>query len=207
MNGPPHDDSAPDAPPDDDNRDGEPVRDGESTRTGESVRDADPDVRERPERRHADAAGTSPAEGGGGPGNSEFDDPVGGLLPYADVDSRWWYWIAAIPAYVVLGGLLAVLFVGVFIFDLFVTGGLASVFGAFIVLPVLGLVGLALTILFPVATYVDARAIAASDAPWTPDPLVWGLAAVATVVLSAFTLSFVMALYYLYKRHVAVGTP
>ena len=102
---------------------------------------------------------------------------------------------------------LAVLFVGAFLFDLFLTGGIATVFGAFIVLPVLGLLGLVLTILFPVATYVDARAIAESDASWTPDPLVWGLAALATVVLSAFTLSVVLALYYLYKRHVAVGTP
>ncbi|RLM84173.1 hypothetical protein D3D02_15040 [Halobellus sp. Atlit-38R] len=137
----------------------------------------------------------------------DFDDPIGDLLPRASVDSRWWYWIAAIPLYVVLGGVLAVLFVGAFLFDLFLTGGIATVFGAFIVLPVLGLLGLVLTILFPVATYVDARAIAESDASWTPDPLVWGLAALATVVLSAFTLSVVLALYYLYKRHVAVGTP
>jgi len=203
MNGPPHDDSAPDIPPDDDNRDGESVRDGEP------VRDADPDVRERPEQRHADAAGTSPAERGGGPENSEFDDPVGGLLPYADVDSRWWYWIAAIPAYVVIAAAVGLLFAVVALlgFGIGIEAGFVGFGLLFVLAVVLGVVGLALTILFPVATYVDARAIAAADAPWTPDPLVWGLAALATVVLSAFTLSFVLALYYLYKRHVAVGTP
>ncbi|MGQ4557144.1 hypothetical protein [Halobellus sp. GM3] len=137
----------------------------------------------------------------------DFDDPIGGLLPRASVDSRWWYWIAAIPLYVVLGGLLAVLFVGAFLFDLFLTGGIATVFGVFIVVPALGLFGLVLSVMYPIATYVDARAIAESDASWTPDPLVWGLAALATEVLSAFTLSVVLALYYLYKRHVAVGTP
>ncbi|WP_336023968.1 hypothetical protein [Halobellus salinisoli] len=137
----------------------------------------------------------------------DFDDPIGGLLPRASVDSRWWYWIAAIPLYVVLGGLLAILFVGAFLFDLFLTGGIATIFGAFIVVPVLGLLGLVLSIMYPIATYVDARAIAESDASWTPDPLVWGLAALATEVLSAFTLSVVLAIYYLYKRHVAVGTP
>jgi hypothetical protein len=82
-----------------------------------------------------------------------------------------------------------------------------GLFPDFTMIKLLGLVGLVLTILFPVATYIDARAIAASDASWTPDPLVWGLAALATVVVSAFTLSAVLAVYYLYKRHVAVGTP
>ncbi|WP_238993964.1 hypothetical protein [Halobellus captivus] len=141
------------------------------------------------------------------PPKKDFDDPIGDLLPRASVDSRWWYWIAAIPLYVVLVGFLAVLFLGAFIFDLFLTGGIATVFGAFVVVPVLGLLGLALSVMYPIATYVDARAIAESDASWTPDPLVWGLAALATEVLSAFTLSVVLALYYLYKRHVAVGTP
>ncbi|RLM56876.1 hypothetical protein DVK02_09850 [Halobellus sp. Atlit-31R] len=136
-----------------------------------------------------------------------MNDPVGDLPPRASVDSRWWYWIAAIPLSVVLGVVLAVLFVGAFFFDLFLTGGIATAFGAIVVFPLLGLVGLVLTVLFPVATYVDARAIAESEASWTPDPLVWGLAALATVVLTAFTLSVVLALYYLYKRHVAVGTP
>ncbi|MFB6091913.1 MAG: hypothetical protein ABEK02_02755 [Haloquadratum sp.] len=151
------------------------------------------------------SASTSAATGRGT--TREADDLVGDYLPRASVDSRWWYWIAAIPLYVVLGGVLAVLFVGALFFDLFLTGGLLTLAGAFVVVPVVGLAGLVLSILFPIATYVDARAIAESDASWTPDPLLWGLAALATVVVSAFTLSVVLALYYLYRRHVAVGTP
>ena len=140
-------------------------------------------------------------------GGDEIEDPVGDLLPRASVDSRWWYWIAAVPLYVVFGGVLAVFFVGALLFDLFLTGGLVTLFGAVVIVPIVGLGGLLLTILFPIATYIDARAIAESEASWTPSPLLWGLIALATVVGSVFTLSLVVALYYLYKRHVEIGTP
>jgi hypothetical protein len=208
MNGPPPDDSTP--PADDGDRD------------AASPPDAEPasDAHERTGRGGAAADRAGGPSGGGSigdrsgsdvdtAGRSEFDDPLGDILPRAGVDSKWWYWIAAIPLYVLLGSVFGVLFVGIALlgFGFGVEGGLVG-FGLFFVLVVvLGLVGLVLTILYPIATYVDARAIAASDASWTPDPLVWGLAALATVVLSAFTLSFVLAVYYLYKRHVAVGTP
>ncbi|SFF76701.1 hypothetical protein SAMN04488063_0203 [Halopelagius inordinatus] len=137
----------------------------------------------------------------------EYDDPLGDLLPRADVDSRWWYWIAAVPvsALVALVGGVFLLFG--FFFDLFLTGGLLTFGVTFLFVPVVGLAGLVLTVMYPVATYVDARAVAESSAEWTPDPLVWGLVALASVVLSAFSLSVVAALYYLYKRHGAVGTP
>ena len=210
MDSPPRDDSTADSQSDGDSGD------------AASTPDADRDPRDRSRGNDATAhpAGASSESGAGAVGDSsgsafddagspEFDDPLGDLLPRPGVDSRWWYWIAAIPLYVVAGAAFVFLFAVVALagfgigFDAgFVVAGLL-----FVAVFVLGLVGLVLTILFPIATYVDARAVAASDAPWTPDPLVWGLAALATVVLSAFTLSFVLAVYYLYKRHVAVGTP
>ena len=163
---------------------------------------------ERPRRsdapgHRADAAPESEAA------DPDFDDPVGGLLPRPGVDSRWWYWIAAIPLYVVIGGVFGLLFAVIALlgFGIGIDAGVVGFGLLFVAVLVLGLAGLVLTIVFPVATYVDARAVAAADTSWTPDPLVWGLAALATVVLSAFTLSFVLAIYYLYKRHVAVGTP
>ena len=199
MNGPPRDDQPSDDPPEAD------VSDLGST----------PDANDRSRSGNdgsasTDRVGASPsASPGGTTGGDAVDDPLGDLLPRPAVDSRWWYWIAAIPLYVVVGGALGLLFAVVALagFGLGLDGGLIGFGLLFVLVVALGLAGLVLTILFPVATYVDARAIATSDASWTPDPLVWGLAALATVVLSAFTLSFVLAIYYLYKRHVAVGTP
>ena len=137
-----------------------------------------------------------------------------GLLPDADVGSDWWYWIAAVPAYFVVtlaGGLFAaVLFVFAGLLDIVGLGGLASVstfvlFGGFAAL--LGLVGVVLACVFPVAIYVDARALEREGGAWTPDPVLWGLFAVAAVLVTNFIVSVPLALYYLYKRHEAVGTP
>jgi len=205
MGSPPRDDSTP--PADDSGRD------------AASPLDADRDTRQRTDRGDAaaDRAG-GPSGGAAGDhsgsdadsaGRSDFDDPLGDILPRVGVDSTWWYWIAAIPLYVVVSAVFGLLFAVVALagFGLGLEGGLIGFGLLFVFVVALGLTGLVLTILFPIATYIDARAIAASDASWTPDPLVWGLAALATVILSAFTLSFVLAVYYLYKRHVAVGTP
>jgi hypothetical protein len=201
MDSPPRDDAPSDSPPDGD-------------QDAESTPDGDRDTRERPRGHDAavDPEDASPENRSGTVGASdasEFDDPIGDLLPRAGVDSRWWYWIAAIPLYVVVGAAFVLLFAVVALlgFGIGFDAGFVAAGLLFVAVFVLGLAGLVLTILFPIATYVDARAVAASDASWTPDPLVWGLAALATVVLSAFTLSFVMAVYYLYKRHVAIGTP
>ena len=203
MDSPPRDDSTDD--------DGVPTEefDPPTGRSDTSSAEAEPAERESsdPTTGGRTAGGTGPSTGSTDTRGGDVDDPIGDLLPRASVDSRWWYGIAAIPLYVVLGGVLAVLFVGALLFDIFLTGGIVTIFGAFVVVPILGLLGLVLSVMYPIATYVDARAIAESDASWTPDPLVWGLAALATEVLSAFTLSVVLALYYLYKRHVAVGTP
>ena len=180
-----------------------PPRDSAATDAQSGADDPERSRRSDAPGHRADAAPESEAA------DPDFDDPVGGLLPRPGVDSRWWYWIAAIPLYVVIGGVFGLLFAVIALlgFGIGVDAGVVGFGLLFVAVLVLGLAGLVLTIVFPVATYVDARAVAAADTSWTPDPLVWGLAALATVVLSAFTLSFVLAIYYLYKRHVAVGTP
>ncbi|SEG04661.1 hypothetical protein [Halobellus limi] len=211
MDSPPRDDSTADdngsGSPDHDDPDVSPEEFDPSTGRSETVESRPAEGETGGPTPDESSPGVAASSTSAADSTTEIDDPVGDLLPRAGVDSRWWYWIAAIPLYVVLGGVLAVLFVGAFLFDLFLTGGIVTIFGAFVVIPILGLLGLVLSVMYPIATYVDARAIAESDASWTPDPLVWGLAALATEVLSAFTLSVVLALYYLYKRHVAVGTP
>jgi hypothetical protein len=164
-------------------------------------------------------AGSTEHGGGTGPeagvGSAEpdadagdYEDPLGDLLPYASVDSNWWYWIAAPLVFFVLSAVGGVLFFVGFLFDVFLTGGLLTFGVAVVAGGVAALVGLVLSVMFPVAVYVDARAL--SDDPassWSPDPLLYGLVALAGVVLTAFTVSVPLAIYYLYRRHVAVGTP
>ena len=140
---------------------------------------------------------------------------TGGTDPAtAGLDSNWWYAVAAVPLYVVVG-----IVGGVFAFVLFVFGiavdvggGMGVATGLIAVLLTLGVIGyalagLALSILFPVGIYLDAKALAAADTEWEPDAVLYLLVAAASVVLSAFTLSAVVALYYLYRRNGAVGVP
>ena len=135
-------------------------------------------------------------------------------LPEAGVDSRWWYGVAAVPLYallVLVGGFVAVvLFALAGVVDVAGAGGLAG-FSTFLFVAgigaLVGLGGVAVAVVFPVALYVDARAIERLDGEWTPDPVLWGVVAVVGVVVTNFVVSVPLALYYLYRRHEAVGTP
>ncbi|AUV83650.1 hypothetical protein C2R22_20025 [Salinigranum rubrum] len=171
---------------------------------GDSEREAAPDGTEPRHRSHEPAETTS----------ESLRRTLDELLPDADVDSNWWYWIAAVPAYLVVtlaGGVVAaVLFFSAALLDIVGLGGLASIstfvlFGGFAAL--LGLLGVVLAFMFPVAVYVDARALEREGGAWTPDPVLWGLLAVVAVLVTNFIVSVPLALYYLYKRHEAVGTP
>ena len=149
-------------------------------------------------------------------GQSSSGTAVGDLLPRAGVDSKWWYWIAAVPLFALVGTGLGFLFgivgfVG-FLFGVGFDAGVLSVlpFAAVVLAVVLvALVGGVLTLVFPLAMYVDARAIseAAADDEWRPDPALYGLVALAGALTTTFVVTVPLALYYLYKRHEAVGTP
>lgn len=137
---------------------------------------------------------------------------VAGMSPSESaprVESRWWYWVAAVPVHFVL-----TLLVGGFVFVTFVLGlgfgprvGLSLGLLAVAAIVLVALPGLALSVLFPLALYLDAQAVTEADVEWSPDPVVYGLIAVAGVVLTAFVVSVPLALYYLYRRHDAVGVP
>ena len=131
-----------------------------------------------------------------------------------EVESNWCYWVAAVPGYFLLGvvGAVAVgvLFLLTAIID--VAGGMGIATGILLVVFVLGslvyaLAGVVLVIMFPVGIYLDAKAINESAAEWDPDPVLYGLIAVATALFSALTVSLVIALYYLYRRNQYLGTP
>lgn len=137
-----------------------------------------------------------------------------GLLPEADVDSKWWYWIAAVPVYFLVTLLLSGFAFVAFLFgiglDLLGGAGIAT-FGVsllFVALVALvALPGLLLAVLFPVAIYVDARAVERAPFDWSPDPVLYGLVALVGVLATNFVVSVPLACYYLYRRHEAVGTP
>jgi hypothetical protein len=197
------------------NRDADETDDGAAanTESGSST-DAEPtDDTENGAPTESDEAGDSPtttvgpAEVPTPEGEPPGIEPLDERLPALTPDSRWWYWIAAVPAYFLLSTLLAF---GVF---LLVLTGLAldsgiTLFVLFVfAFLLIGLPGVVLSVLFPLATYADARAIAGADVEWTPDPILYGLLALAAVLMTAFTLSVPLALYYLYQRHRYVGTP
>jgi uncharacterized protein YjeT (DUF2065 family) len=143
------------------------------------------------------------------------DSAVGDLLPHASVDSKWWYWIAAVPLFALVGTLLGVVFAVVgflgFFLGLGFDAGMLSVLPFFAVVVAIGLVAVVggiLTLVFPLAMYVDARAVSESEtAEWRPDPALYGLVALAGAITTTFVVTVPLALYYLYKRHEAVGTP
>jgi hypothetical protein len=160
------------------------------------------------------AAGSDGATGAPETTSESLRRTLDGLLPAASVESNWWYWIAAVPVYLLVtlvgGALAAVLFLFAGVLDIVGLGGLASLstfvlFGG--VATLAGLVGVVIALVFPVAMYVDARAVEREGGAWTPDPVLWGLLAVVAVLVTNFVVSVPLALYYLYRRHEELGTP
>ncbi|MFB6072903.1 MAG: hypothetical protein ABEJ88_08040 [Halobacterium sp.] len=137
--------------------------------------------------------------------------------PDARTDSRWWYWVAAVPVYYVLASVVGVA-AGVFAFAFALAGGglvgdpvAVGAFGvggglAFVavVLLLVGL-GMLLSVVFPLAIYLDADAVRASGGDWRPDATLYGLLGLAGVV--AQPLQVPLAVYYLYKRRQFQGRP
>ncbi|MUV61543.1 hypothetical protein [Halobacterium sp. CBA1126] len=145
---------------------------------------------------------------------AEFD--ANSNLP-REPDSRWWYWVAAVPVYYVVGTVLGFL-VGLAAFVFALTGagtmnpemgvpmGVGFGFaGVFLLVVVLAGVGLLLSLAFPLAIYYDATAVADAPGQWNPDPALYGLLGLAGLV--AQPLQVPLAVYYLYRRHDSVGVP
>lgn len=135
-----------------------------------------------------------------------------------DEPSRWWYWIAAYPVYSLLS--IPLVIFGLILFVPF--GAVATPMGAdprfvgplmfTLIVFVVGigaiyaLLGLVLTLMLPVALYVDATEITESEPLWSPDPILYGLVGLLNF-LAAPVVGILVAVYYLYRRHEHVGTP
>ncbi|MFB6269705.1 MAG: hypothetical protein ABEH83_07160 [Halobacterium sp.] len=141
--------------------------------------------------------------------------------PSPPPDSRWWYWVAALPVYFVLATVVGFA-IGVAAVALALTGATTVQHGVWMEMPmgagagigfvlvmlavmVLASIGMLLSLLFPVAIYLDADAVAATTGDWTPDPMLYGLIGLAGVI--AQPLQVPLAVYYLYKRHESEGVP
>lgn len=127
-------------------------------------------------------------------------------LPRADetdatTGSRWWYWVVLTQLYagtlLLFGlGLGAALVLGesttvsVFLPAFLVLGALALLFG----------------VAFPVALYKDTAALANTDHDWEPNNVIYASAGFVGV-LTGFLGTIPFGVYYLYRRHCAVGVP
>lgn len=135
-----------------------------------------------------------------------------------DDESRWWYWIAAYPVYSLLAIPLTLLAVVLFasvgaatapmgpdpqVVGPAMSGVVALVVG---IVAIYALLGLVLTLLLPVALYLDATELTESTMAWSPDPILYGLVGLLNF-LAAPVVGIIVALYYLYRRHEHVGTP
>jgi len=148
-------------------------------------------------------------------------DPATRLHERPRVDSNWWYVVAVMPLFslvgcLVFGWMLAAVFLGIGTGLLPTTpmtgpgmsgempGGL---FALMIPMFLFGTVGTVLTAVFPISLYLDAKAVRAADVGWDPDPVLYALVAVVGIVSTAFAIGIPLSLYYLYQRHRHVGTP
>lgn len=147
----------------------------------------------------------------------------------APVDSRWWYWIGAVPA--AFGfWLLAVAWVAVAVGLGPLGGGNPLGRAAGVSLVVFLAPFLVLEAVFPFAVHADAAAIAAAAVDWRPArPWLTAAAAVGPAVtavgivvdllenggfdwlgwaiVAGFVLTVPVAVGYLYRRHEALGQP
>lgn len=149
----------------------------------------------------------------------DTDEHAAGRGAGGRVDSNWWYWVASVPIYWVVatvGGFAFALLA--FAFALTGAGGGfgpmggmpgagfgAGALGFAAVAVLLAFAGLVVSLVFPVAVYLDAEAVAEGPVDWQPDPALYGLLGLAGVV--AQPLQVPLAVYYLYKRHESVGRP
>ncbi|MFB6137597.1 MAG: hypothetical protein ABEJ42_04570 [Halobacteriaceae archaeon] len=140
-----------------------------------------------------------------------------------DVDSRWWYWIAASPVAIGLAFLVSVAVFVTVLAGVLARGGqppgvdplpgpshgvwVEPTLGplALAALAAVGTAVLVVVLVCPLAMYRDATVIAREHGEWQPDPVFWAVVGGVGVFVTA--LQFGGAVYYLWRRHRAVGVP
>lgn len=131
------------------------------------------------------------------------------------VDSNWWQAIAVAGIFFVLAYVVGLfLFVTLFASILFgaAAGGPPELFVGgfgllFVFVGLFVLVGIVLSLLLPVALYLDAEAVNEANVGWRPDPTLYAIVGVVGLFAQGLPVQPAVAFYYLYKRRQAVGTP
>ncbi|WP_458207550.1 hypothetical protein [Haladaptatus sp. NG-SE-30] len=139
------------------------------------------------------------------------------------VNSRWWYWIAAVPTVFVFW-VVTVVWVA---FAISMEPGLLAGSGdspltraAAVSLVAVGVPFVVLTAFFPLAVFQDTQAISRAEAGWEPSGnyalvALLGLVVLAGLALSdlslavitGFVVSVPFSVYYLWLRHEHLGVP
>ena len=147
------------------------------------------------------------------------DESMVSLDSSSSVESRWWYWVAALPLYVLIAIPISIVLFLVAFVPLFVGAGpgmgdpavIAPVFGLWLVVMIglfvgFALLGLVLMFVFPIALYLDAKAVSESAIGWDPDPVLYAILGALHFFVSPIV-GLIVGLYYLYRRHEHVGVP
>ncbi|WP_227375172.1 hypothetical protein [Haladaptatus halobius] len=139
------------------------------------------------------------------------------------VNSRWWYWIAAVPT-VFAFWLVTVAWVAFAIWlepNLLYGPSNPLVHSALVSLAAMGIPFAVLIAIFPLAVFQDTVAINRAEAGWEPSSRNYALVALlglvalaglafadlSLAVIVGFVLSVPFSLYYLRERHEHVGVP
>lgn len=128
-------------------------------------------------------------------------------LPLRVRDSRWWYWIAAVPlVYVLVFAALAVFVLPLIFGESDVVFGLGESSVALLAVA-LALPSFLITLVLPYALYQDIGLLNEHDTAtaWSPDRDEYAILGAAGIFVTG--VSVVVSVYYLYRRHVHVGIP
>lgn len=128
-------------------------------------------------------------------------------LPPSVRNSRWWYLIAAVPAFY----LLVIVFISLFVIPA-ITGGSWSPLSLnepliAQIAVILAIPSFLITLILPYALYRDIGLLNESEVPteWEPDQHEYAIAGAAGIFVTG--VSFGVSVYYLYQRHVHLGVP
>lgn len=128
-------------------------------------------------------------------------------LPLRVRDSRWWYWIAAVPIlYILVFAVLAVFVLPLILGESTVVFGLGESSVALLAVA-LSFPTFLITLALPYALYRDIGLLDEHDTvtAWSPDQDEYAILGAAGIFVTG--VSVVVSVYYLYRRHVHVGIP